>query len=78
VVARARSYRCICVASARDALLASDRRARVEYLLFAVLVMKKYVCIFPVETPNQIHSRGLWTYSHPGKVSLGGEEDPVL
>jgi hypothetical protein len=59
------------MASAHDALLASDRRAG----LFAVLVMKAYVCIFPVKAPSQIRSRGLRTHSHPGKVNEGGEED---
>lgn len=65
------------MASAHDALLVSDKRAGVNRLLFAVLVMKAYVCIFPVKAPGQIRSRGLRTYSHPGKVSEGGEGDPA-
>jgi len=48
----------------------------VECLLFAVLVMKAYVCIFPAKAP-QIRFRGLRTYSHPG-ISECGEEDPVV
>jgi len=65
------------VASVHDALLASDSRAGVECLLFVVLVMKAYVCIFHVRAPGQIRSRGLLTYSHLG-ISQGGEGDPVV
>ena len=50
----------------------------VECLLFAVLVMKAYVCRFPVKAPGQIRSRGLRTHSHPGKVIEGGEENPAM
>jgi hypothetical protein len=76
VLAREKPYRCICVAFAHDALLGFDRRAAVECLLLAVLVMKAYVCIFPLKAPGQIRFRGLRTYSRPGKVSEGEEEDP--
>ena len=69
-----RSYRCLCVAS--DALLASDGKAGLECLLFVVLVMKVYVCIFRVKAPGQIRSRAL--YYPPGKVNEGGEEDPAV
>jgi hypothetical protein len=48
----------------------------VECLLFAVLVMKAYVCIFPVKAPGEIRSRGLRTYFHPGISE--GEEDRAL
>lgn len=71
-----RSYRYVCVASAHDALLASDRRAGAECLLFAVLVIKAYVCIFLAKAPGQIRSRGLQTHFHPGISE--GQEDPAL
>jgi hypothetical protein len=50
----------------------------VECLLFAVLVMMAYICIFPVKALDQIRPRGLRTYSHPGKVRVDGEEDPAV
>jgi hypothetical protein len=69
--ARVWSYQRVCMASAHDALLVSDK-VGVECLLFAGLVMKAYVCIFPVEAP--VRSRllpKLPKYSHP--ASEGGE-----